>query len=187
MAKIRVFVAVSISDQARNAVVSLIQNFKNISPGIRWIKPENLHLTLKFLGELEEINIPNLKNALDLSVVGLHLFQYGLTKVGCFPSFNRPRVLWVGVEDFSKQLLRLHENIENQFSKVNFPREKRGFKPHLTIARVKSNKNIEPLLSDFKNFNFGPYSINVSDVLLMKSDLQPSGAKYTCLHKTTIN
>ena len=187
MATIRLFVAVSISDQSRNAVSNLIQNFKSVSPGVRWVKPENLHLTLKFLGNVEESKLSSLKNALDSSVSDLRLFQFDLTNLGCFPNIKRPRVLWIGIEDESKQIVRLHENIEEQFFKVDFPKEKRRLQPHLTVARVKDSRNSNSVLSEFQNYNFGRHTIEVADVLLMKSDLRQSGAIYTCLHKAKIN
>lgn len=186
MTTVRLFVAVSISDQARNALADLIKNLENNASGVRWVKPTNLHLTMKFLGDVAGSKISNLKEALDLSVVELNPFRYELKGVGCFPNYKRPRVVWIGVEDFSKQLVTLQENIEEQFLQVNIPKEKRKFHPHLTVARIKDNKKINPLLAGYQNYNFGPFTNDVSEVLLMKSELRPSGAEYTCLHKTKI-
>jgi RNA 2',3'-cyclic 3'-phosphodiesterase len=187
MATIRLFVAVSISEQSRNAVSNLVENFRSESPGVRWVKPENLHLTLKFLGDVEESRLSSLKNALDSSVSDLRLFQFDLTNLGCFPNIKRPRVLWVGIEDESNQLVRLHKNIEEQFFKVDFPKEKRRFQPHLTVARIKDSRNSNLFLSEFQSYNLGQFTVDVADVLLIKSDLRQSGAKYSCLHKAKIN
>jgi 2'-5' RNA ligase len=187
MAKIRTFIAVSISEKAREAVTEMINSLQNFSSGIRWVKPENMHLTLKFLGDVEEEKLPELEEALKLSAEKIKRFNYELVNVGCFPNYKRPRVLWVGVEDSENQLLPLHQNIESEFIKLGFPKESRKFKPHLTVARVKDFRKCESAISKFKGYNFGSYKNDVGEVVLMKSDLFPSGAKYTKLIQLQLN
>lgn len=186
MTKLRLFVAVEISEDARRAVKALVSEYVTLASGIRWVRPVSLHLTLKFLGEVEDHRVPELKIALENSTNGLSPFQYVLSGLGAFPDFRRARVLWVGVQDTSGLLIRLQENVERQFARIGFPREKREFHPHLTIARVKDSRKIAPVVAKFQDQEFGSYQVKVDRVLLMKSDLQPTGAKYTPLHSATI-
>ena len=187
MAKIRTFVAVSISEKAREVVAEMVASMQDFGSGVRWVKPENLHLTLKFLGDVEEKKLPELEEALKLSAENINPFNYELVNIGCFPNYKRPRVLWVGVEDSEDQLLLLHQNIESEFTKQDFPKESRKFTPHLTIARVKDFRKCESVISKFSDYNFGSHKNVVEEVLLMKSDLYPSGAKYTKLIQIKLN
>ena len=187
MAKIRTFVAVSISEKAREAMAEMIASLQDFGSGIRWVKPENLHLTLKFLGDVEEKKLPELEETLKLSAENIKPFNYELVNIGCFPNTKRPRVLWIGVEDSEDQLLLLHQNIESEFKKQDFPKESRKFTPHLTIARVKDFRKCGSVISKFSGYNFGNYINNVKEVLLMKSNLYPSGAKYNNLIQVELN
>jgi len=187
MAKIRTFIAVSISEEARKAVAQMIVSLQEFGSGIRWVKPENLHLTLKFLGDIEEENLPKLEEAMNSSTEMIKPFKYELVNVGCFPNYKRPRVLWIGVEDSEDRLLLLHQNIESEFTKQDFPKESRKFTPHLTIARVKDFRKCESVISKFSDYNFGSHKNVVEEVLLMKSNLYPSGAKYTKLIQIKLN
>ena len=186
MKKIRTYIAISISDEARSAISSLIRKLKEIESSIRWVDPENLHLTLKFIGEIEEVRLQNLKKALDKSLDEIAVFRYTLSGKGCFPNYKRPRVLWIGVNDLEEKMNILHQQIENEFHAVNIPREKRKFKPHLTIGRVKQNRKPGEILSKFEQFQLGQFEVNIPDVYLMKSDLLPTGAKYTVLHTASL-
>ena len=186
MKMIRTFIAISISDEARSAISSLIRKLKEIEGSIRWVDPVNLHLTLKFIGEIEEVRLQNLKMALDKSLDEISVFRYTLSGKGCFPNYKRPRVLLIGVNDHEERMNILHQQIENEFHAVNIPRGKRKFKPHLTIGRVKQNRKPGEILSKFEQFQLGQFEVNIPDVYLMKSDLLPTGAKYTVLHTASL-
>ena len=136
MKMIRTYIAISISDEARSAISSLIRKLKEIESSIRWVDPVNLHLTLKFIGEIEEVRLQNLKMALDKSLDKISVFRYTLSGKGCFPNCKRPRVLWISVNDHEEKMNILHQQIETEFHAVNILREKRKFKPHLTIGHL---------------------------------------------------
>ncbi len=182
MVNIRSFVAISISQQARIAIAQMIRELQDLGAGLRWVKPENIHLTLKFLGEVHEEYLPELKSALQFSLEGVTNFFYDIAGTGCFPNFRNPRVLWVGVNEPDGPLAKLKENIENEFYKMNFPKETRKFHPHLTIARVKENQGQRPDITRFKNYHFGEFKVEVKNVILMTSDLHPTGARYTPIY-----
>lgn len=186
MDMIRTFVAISISDEARSAIFFLIDKLKKIESSIRWVDPSNLHLTLKFIGEIEKNRQKNLVEALDLSVKDISAFQYELSGKGCFPNCKQPRVLWIGVNDLKEKMRALQKQIDNNFYSVQIPRENRNFKPHLTIGRVKQNRKLGTILSKFEQFQLGEFVVDVGEVYLMKSELLPTGAKYSILHSASL-
>lgn len=181
MAKIRTFVALSISDEAKAAIAQLITNTRESVPSVRWVKPENMHLTIKFLGDVEEKKLPEIENALTGSVEKIKPFHYSLSGTGCFPNCRRPRVLWVGISESSGFLQHLFENIEERLVKIGLPKEKRNFTPHLTVGRVKDSYKIMSDFSPFLNSSMGDLKTEVKEVKLIKSILQPSGARYVPL------
>ena len=186
MDMIRTFVAISISDEARSAISSLIDKLKKIESSIRWVDPSNLHLTLKFIGEIEENRQQNLVEALDQSVKAVSAFKYELSGKGCFPNCKRSRVLWIGVNDLKEKMSVLQKQIENNFFSVQVPRENRKFKPHLTIGRVEQNRKPGNIINKFEQFQLGEFVVDVGEVYLMRSELLPTGAKYSILHNASL-
>ena len=182
MANIRSFVAISISEEARIAIAEMIRELQDLDSSLRWVKPDNIHLTLKFLGGVQEEKLPDLKQALEFSLSGMMKFFYEITGVGCFPTFRNSRVLWVGVKNSDGYLVKLKENIEKEFFKINFPKETRKFNPHLTVARVKARGAPELQISRFQNYNIGRFKVEVNKVILMRSDLHPTGPRYTPIY-----
>jgi 2'-5' RNA ligase len=175
----RCFIAVDLPLEIKNAIADVINASKGHSKGVRWIVPDNMHLTLKFLGEVKESLIAAIKERLSAVCLDHKAFNISITGTGTFPNFRSPNVLWVGIED-SEELKRLYYDIENAMLSVGFEKEKRKFSPHLTIGRVKDKSGIAPALKEFAAFKdkkFG--SMNISEFLLMQSVLRPSGAEYS--------
>ena len=181
MVKIRTFIALSISDEAKAAIAQLISNSRDSVTAVRWVKPENMHLTIKFLGVVDEKNLPEIENALTESVKKIEPFHYQLNGTGCFPNCRHPRVLWVGIGESGGSLQHLYENIEERLVKIGLPKEKRNFNPHLTVGRVKDSRKMLPDLSPFLSSSIGELKTEVTEVKLIKSILQPSGARYVPL------
>jgi 2'-5' RNA ligase len=178
---LRCFIAVGIPDAVKEGISGLIDVLKKHEGDVKWIKPENLHLTLKFLGSTPEDLIPGIGEALFEVASSSEPFYIRIYSTGVFPNKKYPRVIWVGMED-SQVLGRLRDNIEEDMSRLGFKKEGKEFKPHLTIGRVRSPKgmiNIITELENFKDKDFG--TVTVDAVKLMKSELKPKGAEYTCL------
>jgi 2'-5' RNA ligase len=186
MARIRTFVAVDISEEVRRGLAALISQLEPLASGIRWVRPESLHITLKFLGEVEETRLSELREALDLAVRGISAFDYALTGPGCFPSWRRPRVLWVGVHNADHQLFRLQKQVEEAFQQLGFDPEDREFTAHLTVARVKSPGGAAAVLERFRKAAIQVAPVHVSEVRLMQSHLRPDGAVYSVLHRVPL-
>jgi 2'-5' RNA ligase len=175
---IRAFIAIEIPDDVREKVAETQSKWKRVAPKLSWTKPENWHLTLKFLAYINEEQLPAVQKSLEKCAESPK-FSVEIAGAGAFPSLDRPRVLWVGCRDASGALKKLAENVETELERVGFPREARGFAGHLTLARVKVPKP-DPALTKAvqsdKDTNFG--TVNVEAIHLFESQLQPTGAKY---------
>jgi 2'-5' RNA ligase len=184
---IRTFIAIEIPDSIHKKIAKVQDELesKKQRAHISWTKPGNIHLTLRFLGEIEESRIDSVGEAIEKAVQPFAPFTFLVTNFGAFPNFRRPRVLWIGIENPSSQLIQMAEKIEDQLSKIGFPSEKRKFSPHLTIGRVKSalSQSFVQLLQE-KSFEGG--EVRVEEVVVMKSELRPTGAVYTPLKKNRL-
>ena len=183
MSLIRVFIAIAVPPSVQDAVEELQERVKESRVPIRWVKPSHLHLTLKFLGNVNEEQIENIKESLIKAAREVNTFSLKASEIGVFPNINYPRVLWLGFEDESGQVHKLEKNIEFNLQKVGFKPEDRKFKPHLTIGRVKSLKgktDIIRMVHNEKNISCDDFF--VESFKLIKSDLKPFGPEYTVLH-----
>jgi RNA 2',3'-cyclic 3'-phosphodiesterase len=155
---------------------------------IRWVHPEGFHLTLKFLGSVQEEKLPEVLNVMGQIVPPFSPFSVNVGGVGAFPNTRDPRVIWIGVHSMRDELALLQKAVEDGLQPLGFPREARAFHPHLTLGRFKSygrrpdsgvSGDLGKWLMENKRRECGRFE--VKEVLLMKSDLKPSGAVYTPL------
>jgi 2'-5' RNA ligase len=186
MSVIRAFIAIEMSPEIRRRLdqVSdeLKQRLKDIP--VRWVPVENIHLTLKFLGDVSLANLEVLKKILQSEIAGHHPFEMSVGELGAFPSNRRPRVIWVKVEA-PAELEAVQRGIETESTRLGYAREERAFSPHLTLGRVSRNassrdiRKISEVLDSYKVGFLG--AARVQAVNLFRSDLKPGGAVYTCL------
>jgi 2'-5' RNA ligase len=192
MASMRVFVAIALSDEILAALGRVAAQLGQ-GPGGgagRWVRPEGIHLTLKFLGEVPTELIEPI-NATIEKVCRAHVpFSLRLAGLGCFPNARRPRVVWAGVEEETGRLERLQAAVDRELARDGFPREARGFTPHLTLARVRdgaTRDESETLGRAVAAYTVGETpSMTVRAVHVIKSDLRPSGAVYTPLYEAPL-
>lgn len=151
------------------------------SPGdVKWVNPNGIHITLKFLGDLSRDAVERVSDCIESAVSGKLAFTLKTGEKGAFPSLKRPRVFWVGLQAENKdQLISLQKSVEDALTDAGFPKETRQYKPHLTIGRVRGNRDIETATRDFTEYPFPETEIPVTEVLIMKSELTPKGAVYT--------
>jgi 2'-5' RNA ligase len=177
----RCFVAIDVSEQVRLSVRGAIEKVKGLSRGVRWVPPDHVHLTLKFLGEADEAMAPQIQERLSLLCSRHDPFALTVRGTGGFPNLRRPNVLWVGIDE-SGPLSLLNRDIEQSMAELGFERETKRFSPHITVGRVKSMDGLEAVVREwitFKDAVFG--TITVGETLLMKSTLKPGGAEYSKL------
>lgn len=181
----RLFIALRLPTQILDVLADLQTDLKKALPPqtLKWTKPESIHLTLKFLGDVPKDQIDNLPLALDELVLGQRAFKLGIEGLGCFPDTQHPRVLWVGIGGEAKMLKQLQKRVERSIAPLGYPAEKRAFTPHLTLARAHRRAYRDDLAE------VGQYvqeadigwlaEWQVKSVSLMRSQLNPHGAIYT--------
>ncbi len=190
MEAIRAFIAIELPEDVRQQLDSMEQQIQARAGevarrAVRWVPAGNMHLTLKFLGEVSTGNLQSLSRMLQ-NVAGQHTqFDMVIGGLGAFPNVRRPRVIWVGTEA-PAELSALQRAIEAETHKLGYPVEERPFSPHLTLGRISQNAHPEEVaqvaraLSEVKIGELG--RVHVSQLHLFRSDLRPSGAVYTSLY-----
>lgn len=179
----RLFIAVDVSEEVRVAVAEQVMRLRQASADVGWVKPENFHLTLKFLGEASDAQLGDIKASLDLIAASRAAFEMELRGVGCFPDGGIPRVVWVGVDAGRDRLTVVARDVEDAMEALGFSRERREFAAHLTIGRVRSPRGAERLrrLVDAEaNTSLG--CCRVDEVRLYRSTLTSGGSIYELMH-----
>lgn len=171
----RAFIAVEMSGAAREAVARLQERMKAAGADVSWVKPENLHLTLKFLGEIGEERVQGLVETLSSSLLHLPPFTFTLEGAGAFPRPDRPKVLWAGIGEGKETLLRLAREVEAVCGRCGFPAEERPFSPHLTIGRVRSMRGLDRLAEELQGTAFQGEKTEAREIVLFQSVLSPHG------------
>jgi RNA 2',3'-cyclic 3'-phosphodiesterase len=158
----------------------VIEELRPIAPGVAWVAPDNLHLTVKFLGGVEEGRLPDVTAALTTAARAAPPFDLHVIGVGAFPSATRPRVLWAGVAAGADPLTRLACAVDDALGGVGFAREERPFSPHVTFGRVREPRRKPALASALAAGAAREFGcVRVTKVSLMRSDLSPRGARYS--------
>lgn len=180
----RGFVAVDTKIPA--SVVEFYEKIKALETNIKLVEVQNLHLTLKFLGNTEEKHVGEIKEIIKSAVAGISPFDIRFEGAGAFPNLNYMNVVWVGIKD-SDILAKIAESIDMNTEILGYEREKRGFSPHLTIARVKDRKgkeSLRKLIKEYEDYKFGEQTVN--SICLKKSVLTPNGPIYSTLEEISI-
>lgn len=175
----RTFIAIELEEPIRRSLGAIRERSPLRDRAVRWVKPESIHLTLKFLGEIEPEVVFEVSAAMERAVTGVAPFMVEVGGVGCFPSARNPRVLWVGVDSPENTLLPLQAAVETELGAIGFKREKRAFTPHLTLARVRGR--IGSFSLEDLGETEGPGEQEVTAITLFQSELKPSGAVYVPL------
>ncbi len=184
MAKLRLFVAVEIQDIIRNRFREFQERLREAGADVRWVDVASIHITLKFLGYVEEENLSQVKDIISKSVQGIKPFSLRFKGLGGFPRFQRPRVIFIEAEDEMGGLSTMNSRLEEGFQALGIEKEDRVYEPHLTLGRVKSPHNIERLVGLMERYRGEPFGEElVSGVLLMQSRLTPKGPVYTKLEE----
>lgn len=170
----RLFIAALIPDSIKNKLYNYIHSLRNNIDGVKWEKPEKLHVTLKFLGDVEEAKVQDISTLLEFLVKEYSPFKINLLEFGGFPNLNNPRVLYVGLSQ-NKELSRFNGQLDDALSKIGFKKENRRFIPHITIGRVKKRISIK----EAPGISTTPFEI--TQVGIIKSELTSEGSAYTPL------
>ena len=178
---IRCFIAVPLEQELKEGIAASVTDLRKSDADVKWVRAENLHITLRFLGETEEGFLPVLQEGFSTVASRHGSLMVGLQGMGLFPKKGAPRVVWIDISNY-RELAGLHEDIEGVLFTMGVKKEDRPFSPHLTIGRVRSPKNATALfraLQAFGDRDFG--TLRIGSFSLMKSELRPEGPEYTTL------
>jgi 2'-5' RNA ligase len=184
--QIRSFIAIELSEEAKKGLAGLKKELeKDEHRFVKWVDPRGIHLTLKFLGNIPSERVTEITEAMKKAAQGVSPFLLEISGLGAFPSLKQARVLWVGIGGELDQLSTLQQNIDSVLAALGFAREERPFVPHLTLARVREGASLPERRSFGELVGSAAfedkYPIEVEAVRLMRSQLTPAGAIYTCL------
>jgi 2'-5' RNA ligase len=176
----RLFVAIELTDAVRRRLGTLQSQHRDLDSVVRWVRPEQIHLTLKFLGAVPDAKAAEIVDALTAVAPNHAPFEFAVRGAGCFPARGAPRVFWVGVEEPTGALERLQAACEEAMAAIGFPPEGRRYSPHLTLARVKGARGggaVRDAAQSAAGFDGGAQ--RVGEVVLFESRLSPQGARHT--------
>jgi 2'-5' RNA ligase len=181
-AAVRAFIAIALPDNIVRYVETLQNQLRAAGLKLNWVRPRSIHLTLKFLGDIEQAQVEHVAAAMQSAARQNAPLELAVQGMGVFPTLKRPRVLWVGVGGQTDGLLNLHRSLEDALAGAGIAREERPFKAHLTVARIKSQVAPQQLIQAIeKGAQSAPLPLPVNEVGLFQSRLQPTGAVYTLL------
>lgn len=187
MDRYRTFVAIELPIDVRARIVGHIERLRRELPDIRatWSRAANLHLTLKFLGDVRVSDIGALSEAVGRAAKTIQPFEIKVSGCGTFPPNGRPKILWIGTQ--AARLPELHSQIERECAAAGFSREPRPFHPHLTIARLRGPQGGDRLIELHRQLGFSPQTFFVSEVVVFQSELLREGSRHTALSRHALN
>jgi len=182
---VRTFCAIELSPAIRSRIQQHIERLRAALPESQasWARVENIHLTIKFFGNVEQEKIARIASAATRAIDNLSSFQISISGTGAFPKTSQPRVLWIGIEDHSAKLAEFHERFENECATEGFPKEGRTFRPHLTIARIRKPEGARALAELNQKLGFESMALTVNELVVFRSELSSKGSKYTVLSR----
>jgi 2'-5' RNA ligase len=180
--RIRTFIGIAVAERVREQLVALQKRLRAAADEVKWVEPENLHLTLKFLGEVDEQDLYAVCKTAEEAVAEQAPFEMLVAGVGAFPTEQRPRIIWAGVTQGSAPAIAIQAKLEKLFASQGYPREDRRYTPHLTLGRSRHsrpNPNLTKLIEQVAEWQGGPTA--VGEVLVMASQLTSDGPIYTIM------
>ena len=180
----RVFCAIDLPTDLKQKLAIHVEQLKK-ETGVKagWTRTENIHLTIKFLGNIPVSNVKQLSQAATRAVKSLAPFKLTAEYCGAFPTHGPPRVLWIGITDSSAQLARLYVRLDEECAAVGLPKEMRPFHPHLTLARIRHTANARALGAAHRELSFPLSEFAVNELLVIRSELGKDGSKYTTVSR----
>ncbi len=180
--KIRAFIAVELPDSVKEFLEDVSSRLKKCGADVKWVKSNGIHLTLKFLGQMDTDLIPIIESNLRPIFARQKPFVLHVSGLGAFPGLARPRVIWAGLNDPERITPLLASKVEEILEPLGFQREKRALAPHLTLGRVRSNKNCGDLIEAVRqSMDISGPTFEADHAVLFQSVLKPAGAEYSII------
>lgn len=181
MPSIRIFVALTTPRDACGKIAGVRDTLRATRADVHWEPDAKLHCTLKFLGDTDERRVPGICNALESIAAPLPAFPVSYRSVGAFPTWRNPRVVWIGMDDPEGILVRLHHDLDRALAGIGIPEDDRPFHPHVTIGRIRGQKNLRNLITTAETITFDSGPARIEEMDLIRSELSPGGSVYTTL------
>jgi len=179
---IRTFIAITLSPEIQTLIENIQKDLKGAGADVKWVKPQNAHLTLKFLGKVPIEKLVDIKNTFKMTIKKFSTFSLRTDSIGNFPLKGNPRIIWLGLKSNKDIAQALVSSIEQALEALNFEKEKRRFLAHATLGRVTSTRNIMKLKNAIKNYRTArQLNQKIKTITLYQSQLTPSGPIYTNL------
>jgi len=186
----RTFIAIELPEEIREALGKIQEELKRSGADVKWVTPKNIHLTLKFLGDLNEKKLPQIKEVLDEVVRNKTTFPIRFSTLGAFPKIDSPRVIWVGIDQGDSETKAIACELEEKIAKIGIPKEKREFSSHITLGRTRSDKNLDGLVEEIKKLENLWVGKNpeclIKTITLFQSSLSPLGPTYATLKEASL-
>jgi 2'-5' RNA ligase len=181
----RMFCAFELPESLRSLIREHSQRLREAVPeaAASWSRPDNIHLTLKFFGNVDRAKIAAISAAAERVMKEFAAIKIAVGGTGVFPKPNRPQVLWIGIHDPLGTLAQLHQRLEDEFTREGFPKEERAFRPHLTIARIRKTHDASRLAQTHLAMKFDEVELILNELILFRSELSPKGSKYTAVSR----
>ena len=184
---IRCFIAIEIPETIQNQLVRIQGTLRKQIQKASWVKPGNIHLTLKFLGDVDPEDLESIGQAIEEVASRHRSFSLRIGGLGAFPNFARPRVMWTGVKAGGERVSTLAQDINIALSHCGFSVDTKKFNPHLTIARLKERVDLRPYANQYRQYDrMHGAEMNVNTISLIQSQLHPTGAIYSTLQSYSI-
>jgi 2'-5' RNA ligase len=188
MPRTRTFIGIELTKPIRDRLVALQEALADAAPDVKWVEPENLHVTQLFLGEVDDRELPAVCRAVQAAVAEYAAFPLSVAGAGCFPNPRRPRVLWVGVEQGIQDVVAVHDAMERALLELGcYRREERKYTPHITLGRVRREGPTDLLaraLAQYQGWKAG--ELTVQEIHVMASQLTPQGPAYSILSRAKL-
>jgi 2'-5' RNA ligase len=179
----RTFIAIKLPQNIRTGLSNIQDELKQTGADVKWVKPDNIHLTLKFLGEIDDSLAEKIKSVISAAAQQTPSFNLSLSQLGAFPKIQFPRVIWIGVNN-DQPVIKMAKDLEQELIKIGIPTESRAFNSHITLGRVRSAQNRRALSEKLETLNKPSSSqpeFTVSGITLFKSTLTPQGPIYEAI------
>jgi len=185
----RTFIAIELPAEIKDYLSRLQEELKAAQADVKWVEPKNIHLTLKFLGEIDDKKSDKITKIIEDTCVEKNKFQARISSLGAFPKTDSPRIIWVDIDMGDKEVKQIAKELEQNLAKISIPKENRPFSSHITIGRIRTPLNREKLVQYLKNkTELGGKNLEfyVTNITFFKSTLAPGGPIYEVLKETNL-
>jgi RNA 2',3'-cyclic 3'-phosphodiesterase len=181
MSVIRAFIALPLPQMIQQELGEIQKLLKDSNADVKWDTSDKFHITLKFLGDIDTTTVGPIANGVQNSIGGFRPFDLAFRTIGAFPNANRPRVVWIGSEE-NELVLDIQKRVEQVCGSLGFAEDDRAFHTHVTLGRVKGDRNLDRLTAKLKSITFKPLIARCTEVHIVRSELKPAGSVYTLLN-----